>query len=50
MKAVIRLDVPEFQIGQFVNVYFKDTMMKTGICEAEETEESEETDVNQNDV
>ena len=36
MKAIIRLDVPEFQIGQSVNVYFKDTMMKTGVCEKEE--------------
>jgi hypothetical protein len=38
MKAIIRLDVPEFQIGQPVQVYFKDTMMINGICEADEDE------------
>ena len=35
MNAVIRLDVPDWQIGQPVTVYFKDTMQKTGICEPE---------------
>lgn len=35
VKAVIRMDVPEWQIGQPVTVYFKDTMCKTGVCEAE---------------
>ena len=35
MKAVIKLDVPEFQIGEEVSVYFKDTMYKKGICEQE---------------
>ena len=35
MKAVIKLDVPDFQIGQEVMVYFKDTMTKHGICEAD---------------
>ena len=35
MKAVIELDVPDWQIGQPVTVYFKDTMMKHGICERE---------------
>ena len=34
MKAIIRVNVPEFQIGQEVTVFFKDTMMKKGICEA----------------
>ena len=34
MKAVIELDVPEYQIGQLVTVYFKDTMCKKGTCEA----------------
>ena len=33
MKAVINLDVPDYQIGQPVTVYFKDTMVKHGICE-----------------
>ena len=34
MKAVIKLDVPEWQIGQEVTVYFPDTMMKRSKCEA----------------
>lgn len=33
MEAIIKLDVPDWQIGQEVAVYFKDTMRKTGICE-----------------
>ena len=33
MKAVIELDVPEWQIGQDVSVYFPDTMVKHGKCE-----------------
>lgn len=36
MKAVIYLDVPNYQISQEVTVYFKDTMMKRGVCEAVE--------------
>lgn len=36
MKAVIRLDVPEWQIGQEVHVIFRDTMEKHGICDAEQ--------------
>ena len=35
MKSVIKLDVQDYQIGQEVTVYFKDTMMKKGIAEAE---------------
>lgn len=39
MKAIIRLEVPEHQIGQEVSCYFKDTMSVNGICEkAEESE------------
>ena len=34
MESVIKLDVPEWQIGQPVTVYFKDTMQKRGVCEA----------------
>lgn len=34
MKAVIKLDVPDWQIGQKVSVYFPDTMVKYGTCEA----------------
>ena len=33
MKAVIELDVPEWQIGQDVTVYFPDTMVKHCKCE-----------------
>lgn len=33
MKAVIELDVPEWQIGQDVAVYFPDTMVKHCKCE-----------------
>ena len=33
MIAVIHLDVPEWQIGQPVSVYFPDTMQKKGTCE-----------------
>ena len=33
MNAVIRLDVPDWQIGKEVSVYFPDTMMKKGECE-----------------
>lgn len=33
MKAVIYLDVPDWQIGQNVSVYFQDTMMKHDKCE-----------------
>ena len=35
MKVIIKLDVPDWQIGQEVSVYFPDTMWKKGICEAE---------------
>ena len=33
MKAVIELDVAEWQIGQDVTIYFPDMMMKYGKCE-----------------
>lgn len=38
MKAVIRLDVPDWQIGQEVYVYFLDTMMMRSVCEEEKQE------------
>ena len=38
MKAKIELDVPEWQDGKEVTVYFQDTMEKKGICKAEEAE------------
>lgn len=33
MKAIIKLDVPEWQIGQDVTVHFPDTMVKFEKCE-----------------
>lgn len=33
MKAIIKLDVPEWQIGEEVFVYFPDTMCRKAICE-----------------
>ena len=38
MKAVIYLDVPEYQIGQPVSVYFKDSMYVKGICKEDYSE------------
>lgn len=35
MKAIIKLDdVPEWQIGKMVQIYFPDSMQKFGKCEA----------------
>lgn len=36
VRAVIKLEVPEYQIDQPVTVYFKDTMRKYGICDKEQ--------------
>lgn len=36
MKAIIKVDVPEFQIGQEVTVYYRDTMCIKGVCEKED--------------
>lgn len=33
MKAIIEVDVPKFQIGQEVSIYFKDTMMIKGVVQ-----------------
>lgn len=44
VKGIIRLEVPDWQIGQPVTVYFKDTMMKKGVCELDSSEEPEEDD------
>lgn len=33
MKAIIQIDVPNYQIGQEVSIYFKDTMMIKGIVQ-----------------
>ncbi len=36
MKAIIKLDVPDYQIGQEVSIYFKDTMMIKGVVQESE--------------
>ena len=49
MKAAIYLDVPDWQIGQDVTVYFPDTMIKHGKCELlkeKETNNNDESDTN----
>lgn len=38
IKGIIRVEVPEWQIGEPVTVYFKDTMMTKGICVEEDDE------------
>lgn len=42
MKAVIYLDVPEWQIDQDVTVYFPDTMVKHEKCEAMKEQETKQ--------
>ena len=37
MKAVIIVDVPDYQMGQEVSVYFKDTMCIKSICKEDST-------------
>ena len=49
MKAVIELDVPEWQIGQDVSVYFPDTMLKHGKCELLKEQEAEWLEVDDDD-
>lgn len=33
MKAIIEVDIPDYQIGQEVSIYFKDTMMIKGVVQ-----------------
>lgn len=44
MKAIIKIDVPDFQIGQEVNIHFKDSMVAKGIVEEEKVGHWIETD------
>ena len=37
MKAIIEVDVPDYQIGQEVSIYFKDTMMIKGVVQEPKT-------------
>lgn len=39
-RVIIELDVPEWQIGQQVEVFFPDTMMKKGVCTLPKEQES----------
>lgn len=32
VRAVIEVDVPEWEIGERATIYFPDTMQTTGIC------------------
>ena len=38
MKAIIKLDVPDWQIGKKVSVYFPDSMVSNSICEIDNTD------------
>ena len=38
VNAIIKVKVPEWQIGEEVKIYFKDTMYISGICEKEDKE------------
>lgn len=35
VNAIIRLNIPDYQIGEEVSIYFKDTMMVKGVVEKE---------------
>ena len=35
MKAIIKLDIPEWQIGQEVQVFFPDSTCKKCVCESQ---------------
>lgn len=35
VDAIVKVRVPKWQIGEKVNLYFKDTMSMDGICEAD---------------
>lgn len=41
MKALIEIDVPEWQIGKTVDIYFPDTMHKRGVIMGYEDKKSE---------
>ena len=42
VDAIIKVRVPEWQIGEEVSVYFKDTMHTRSICEKEDKEKINE--------
>ena len=45
VDAIIKVKVPEWQIGEEVKIYFKDTMYIKGICELENKEKENEIDL-----
>lgn len=34
VEAFVKIDVPEYQIGELVHLYFKDSMFAIGICQS----------------
>lgn len=42
VNAIIRIKVPEWQIGEEVKIYFKDTMYIRALCEKEDKEKTNE--------
>jgi len=44
MKAIIKIDVPDFQIWQEVNIHFKDSMVAKGVVEEENSLPSTSTE------
>ena len=44
MQAIIRVDVPEWQIGEEATICFKDSMLTKGICEKDTKPKKNETD------
>lgn len=46
MQAIIRVDVPEWQIGEEVTICFKDSMLTKGICEKDTKPKKSEVDAN----
>lgn len=50
MKAIIRLDIPDYQIGQKVSIYFPDTMKIEGVTEMDTTLNLNGTVLNDTDI
>ena len=42
VDAIIKVKVPEWQIGEEVKIYFKDTMYISGICEKEDKDKDKD--------
>ena len=48
MKAVMHIDVPEWQIGQEVSCYFPDTMTVKAVCEKDTSYKEAHDDLSKN--